>query len=123
MPGAQRRSAPEPLSAAQTMTSTVTPAVSGATPAGVPSGTSSSIPKKTGMTVTGRSMTSVAETLPLRIRRKSAIRAERTNWKTADTTTRVASSAGPPFWIASTQSQMKAAELPITSVWPAPIRP
>ena len=38
-------------------------------------------------------------------------------------TTRVASIAGPPSATAVMQTPMKAAELPMTSTWPPPIRP
>ena len=111
------------MSEAPRITSTVTTAVTGAAAAGLPSGTSESILKTTGITVTGISMITVPETVGVMIRRNSDSRADSTSWKSAAATTRVASSAGPPSAAAVMQTAMKAPELPIMSTWPMPKRP
>ena len=115
MTGAHRRSAPLAFSARPLMTSTVARALSGAARAGTPSGTSFSILKMMGITVTGISMMTVPATVGVRTRRNSERRAESTNWKSAEMTTRVASIAGPPSAIAATQTAMKAPEVPMRS--------
>ena len=123
MTGAHRRSPPVALSAMQTMTPMVTTALSGAANAGEPLGTSPSMPKTIGITVTGISMITVPATAGVRIRRNSESRDERRNWKNDDTSTRVASIAGPPWTSAATQTAMKAPEVPMRRTWPAPKRP
>ena len=123
MTGAQRRSAPAASSVIPQMTTAVASALSGAAIAGLPSGTSSSMPNTNGITVTGISMITVPETVGVTMRRNSARRADSRSWKSAETTTRVASIAGPPSATAVMHTPMKAAELPITSTWPPPIRP
>ena len=123
MTGAQRRSVPAAFSEMPQMTTAVASALSGAPSAGLPSGTSSSRPNTNCSTVTGISMMTVPETVGVRMRRNSARRADRRIWKSAEMATRVASIAGPPSATAVMQTPMKAAELPITSTWPPPIRP
>ena len=101
----------------------VTPAVTGAAAGGVPSGTSDSIPNAIGMMVTAISMITVPETTGVRILRSSDSRADRANWNSDETTTRVASSAGPPSTSAATQTAMKAPEVPMMRTCPEPTRP
>ena len=113
MTGAQRRNAPVALSAMAAMTSMVASALNGAADAGLPSGTSVSSPNTIGITVTGISMMTVPATVGVRMRRNNERRPASANWNNAETTTRVASMAGPPFAIAATQIAMKAPEVPI----------
>ena len=65
------------------------------------------------MTVTGISMITVPETAEVRILRNNESRAESTNWKNDEKTTRVASIAGPPSANAVTQTAIKAPEMPM----------
>ena len=123
MTGAHSRSDPLALRAMQVITSTVTSALSGAAKAGEPFGTSSSMPKMMGITVTGISMMTVPATAGVSIRRISESRDERRNWKNDETSTRVASIAGPPLTRAVTQTAMNAPEVPMSSTCPAPKRP
>ena len=115
MTGAQRRNAPLALSAMQMMTRAVARAQTGAAEAGVPGGTWVSMPKTIGITVTAMSMMTVPATVGVSIRRRRERRAESANWKSEETTTRVASMAGPPCAIAVTQTAMNAPEVPIMS--------
>ena len=105
------------------MTTTVTKALSGLANAGEPSGTCLSISKMMGITVTGISMITVPATAGVRIRRSSDRWDDRMNWKNDDTSTRVASIAGPPWTSAVTQTAIKAPEVPMRRTWPAPKRP
>ena len=105
------------------MTSIVARALAGAASAEPPGGVSVSMPNTTGITVTGTSMMTVPETAGVRTRRNRASRAEIRSWKSAATTTRVASVAGPPSTIAVMQIPMNALELAMTSTWPEPNRP
>ena len=123
MTGAQRRSDPAALRAMPVMTTTVTKALNGAANAGEPSGTCLSISKMMGITVTGISMITVPATAGVRIRRSSDRWDDRMNWKNDDTSTRVASIAGPPWTSAVTQTAIKAPEVPMRRTWPAPKRP
>ena len=95
------------------MTSTVAKALNGAAGAGDPSGTLLNISKMIGITVTGISMMTVPATVGVRIRRNRERRAESANWKSDETTTNVASIAGPPSAIAAMQTAMKAPDVPI----------
>ena len=74
--GAHRRSAPVDFSAKPTTTRTVARAVSGAAADGLPSGTSLSMSKTTGITVTAISRSTVPETVGVRTRRNIASRAD-----------------------------------------------
>ena len=105
------------------MTRAVATAHTGAAAGGAPAGTWVSMSKTIGITVTAMSMMTVPATVGVRIRRRSESRAERANWKRDETTTRVASMAGPPSAIAVTQTAMNAPEVPIMSTYPAPTRP
>ena len=113
MTGAHRRSTPDALSAMPAITSNVSKALTGAADAALPSGTSFSNPKMIGITVTGISMMTVPATVGVRIRRNSDRRVASANWNSAETTTRVASIAGPPLAIAATQIAMKAPDVPM----------
>ena len=95
------------------MTSSVTRAEVPEALSGVPSGTSFSILKMKGMTVTGISMMTVPATAGVRIRRKSESRAASPNWKSEEATTSVASIPGPPSAMAVIQTAMNAPEVPI----------
>ena len=115
MTGAQRRHTPAARSVTQTVTSRVASVLRGAAAGGDPSGTSVSRPNMIGIRVTGISMITVPHTVGVRIRRSSASRVASANWNSAETATSVASSPGPPFSIAVTQTAMKAADVPISS--------
>ena len=123
MSGIQRRRAPEAQSASAAMTISVVAALAGAAARGVPSGTSASMPKMMGMTVTAISMITVPATVGVRIRRSSESRSESANWNSAEIATSVASRPGPPATSAVTQTAMNAPEVPISSGYPAPMRP
>ena len=109
--GAHRRTVPRPVSTITRMVEIVTAALSGAAYAGAPGGSSFSMSKRIGITVTGRSMITVPVTMGVRTRCSSESRAESAAWASAETTTRVASSPGPPRTRASAQTAMKIAEL------------
>ena len=123
MTGAQRRSAPDALSAMAASTSTTANALNGAARAGVSSGTAARSLKTAGITVTGISMITVPETVGVRIRWKSARRTEIRKGTREEMMTSVASKAGPPAATALMQTAMKAPEAPMMSTWPEPIRP
>ena len=97
------------------MTMNVVAALAGAATGEVPSGTSSSMPKTMGITVTAMSMITVPATVGVTIRRSSESRSESANWNRAEMATRVASSPGPPCTSAVTHTAMKAPEVPIRS--------
>ena len=105
------------------MTTSVTAAAIPGALAGVPGGTSTSMSKSSGMTVTGISMITVPATTGVRTRRKSDSREASPNWKREETRTSVASSAGPPSAIAVMHTAMNAPDVPISRTYPAPIRP
>ena len=75
------------------------------------------------MTVTAISMMTVPATVGVMTRRSSDSRDEIRNWKSDDATIKVASSAGPPRSSAATDTAMKTPEVPISRMYPAPIRP
>ena len=121
--GAHRRAVPVPRSIITKMTEIVTLALSGAACAGASGGSSFSMPRRIGITVTGRSITTVPVTAGVRTRCSSESRVESIAWATPEMMTRVASSPGPPCSRASVQTAMKIAELTCVSAYPAPIRP
>ena len=94
-------------------TTRVASALRGPATAGVSGGTFSSCSKMTGITVTGVSMMTVPVTVGVRIRRKSASRAENASWKRARATTRVASRAVPPASRAAMHTAMAAPDVPV----------
>ena len=79
-----------------------------------PAGTSDIFPKIIGAIVTGTSMSTVPETVGVRMRRNIEIRMEQTNWKRAVTIIKAASNPGPPARRASTLTAMAAAVVPVT---------
>ena len=94
------------------------------TPAGeVSPGASASIPETAGITVTGMSMSTVPDTVGVRMRWKRDSRQASTRGTSAETATSVASVAGPLWVSALMQAGMKAPEVPMTMTCPAPIRP
>ncbi len=68
-------------------------------------------------------MITVPATVGVMKRRSSESRDEMRNWKSDEATMRVASSAGPPRSSAATDTAMKTPEVPISRMYPAPIRP
>lgn len=78
------------------MVEIVTKALSGPACAVAPGGSSFSMSKRIGITVTGRSMITVPVTTGVRTRCRRESRAESAPWATAEITTRVASNPGPP---------------------------
>ena len=104
-------------------TSSVTPAASGAAMSSVPSGTLVSEPKMTGATVTAISMITVPVTTGVKIRRSNDSRHASRNWNSAETTTRLASVAGPASSSAATHTAMNAPDVPMMSTCPEPKRP
>ena len=90
-------------------------ALNGAASAGLPSGTAASRSNTAGITVTGISMMTVPETVGVSTRWNSESRADSMSGTKDETTTRVASSAGPPVETAAMQTAMKAPEAPITT--------
>ena len=101
----------------------VAAALAGAAAGGTPFGHVVNMPKMIGMTVTGISMITVPATVGVKIRRSRESRAESANWKSDETTIRVASSAGPPSASAVTHTAMNAPEVPMRRMYPAPTRP
>ena len=97
------------------MTSSVTLTVTGAAAADAPSGTSASLPRMTGASVTGTSRMTVPATVGVKIRRSADNLAARANWNSEDTMIRLASNPGPPCSSADTQTARKALLLPINS--------
>ncbi len=100
---------------------TVTSAIVGAAAAGAPRGISVSSAKPIGTTVTEMSARRVPDTTGVMIRLSWLRRAAITNWQTADATTKVASSSGPPADRARTATPMEVPDAPITIRLPAPI--
>ena len=68
-----------------------------------------------GITVTAISMITVPATVGVSILRSRDSRAASANWNSEEMTTRVASSAGPPYARAATHTAMNAPEVPISS--------
>ena len=97
-------------------------ATSGGAKDSVPSGASLTMSYTMGMMVAAMSMITVPETTGVKMPRKKERRAARANWNSADTTTRLAISAGPPWISAATQTAKNAPEVPIISMCPAPMR-
>ena len=117
------RSAPLARSTITTVTAIVASAVSGAAPVGAPSGARNDRSKPIGITVTAISMITVPATVGVMKRRSSDRRDEIRNWKRDEATMRVASSAGPPRSSAATDTAMKTPDVPISRMYPAPMRP
>ena len=112
--GTHRRSRPWARKASPTMTSSVAPALTGAAAALASFGTSLSMSKMSGITVTAMSMMTVPATVGVMILRTHASRAAKPNWNSAEMSTSVASMAGPPSASAVTLTAMNAPEVPMT---------
>ena len=123
MIGAHNRQIPEARSASAAETIRVTAALTGAAAAGVPRGTVVSMSKRIGMTVAAIRAITVPATTGVMMRRSMESLAASANWNTAEMTIRVASRPGPPSTSAATQTAMKAPEVPMMRMWPAPNRP
>ncbi len=115
MTGAQRRNGPVAFIAKPVITTTVARALTGAANGGASSGTCASMSKMIGITVTAISMITVPATVGVSTRRSRESRAASVNWNNDEITTRVASSAGPPWARAATLTPMNAPEVPIRS--------
>ena len=121
--GAQMRNAPVAHRARPTVTMSVTIALTGDAAGAAPSGTSASISKAIGTIVTAMSAMTVPATVGVMMRLSSASRAASPNWIREEITISVASIAGPPWVRAVTHTAMNAPDVPMMSMWPAPIRP
>ena len=97
-------------------------AAAGAAIGAAPSGTSLSVSKTIGITVTAISMITVPETTGVNKRRSRERRDASRNWKSEEMTMRLAMVAEPPSTRALTQTAMKAPDVPITSRWSEPMR-
>ena len=97
------------------MTSSVPPATTGAAAGAAPSGTSASLRRMTGASVTGINMSTVPATVGVKILRNRDSLAARTNWNRDETTTSVASRPGPPRSRAAMQTAMNALLPPMSS--------
>ena len=75
------------------------------------------------MTVTAISMITVPATVGVMRRLSSDSREASRNWKSAEAATSVASMPGPPCASAATDTAMKAPDVPISRMYPAPKRP
>ena len=113
MAGAQRRSVLVPLSPMPMTAAMVTKALTGPAAAGSSGDAWCNMRKRIGITVTGRSMITVPVTVGVRTRRSSESRVESAIWTSDETTTRVASIAGPPSARAVTQTAMKVLDVPV----------
>ena len=105
-----------------TTTRIVTTATRGGAAEAVPSGASLSMSNTMGMMVAAMSMITVPETTGVKMLRSTERRAARANWNRADTTTRLAIRAGPPWISAATHTAKNAPEVPIIRMCPAPMR-
>ena len=74
-----------------------------------------------GMTVTAISMMTVPATVGVMTRLRSESRDASRNWNSDDATISVASSAGPPYSSAATDTAMKTPDVPMSRTYPAPI--
>ncbi len=97
------------------MTSSVPPATTGAAAGAAPSGTSASLRRMTGASVTGINMSTVPATVGVKILRNRDSLAARTNWNRDEITISVASRLGPPCSRAAMQMAINALLLPMSS--------
>ena len=123
MTGDQSRKAGGARRISPPTTSRVTSAAVGAAASGVSAGTSVREEKISGITVAAMSMITVPATTGVNTRRSHESRLAIRNWKSDDTTTRLAMVAGPPSTRAATHTAMKAPEVPMMRTCPEPIRP
>ena len=105
-----------------TTTRMVTTATRGGAAEAVPSGASLSMSNTMGMMVAAMSMITVPETTGVKMLRSTERRAARANWNRADTTTRLAMRAGPPWMRAAAHTAKNAPDVPIIRMCPAPMR-
>ena len=101
----------------------VASAVNGAAAGSAPSGARKSRSKPIGITVTAISMMTVPATVGVMTRLSSDSRDAIRNWKSDDATMSVASSAGPLRSSAATDTAMKTPDVPMSRMYPAPMRP
>ena len=104
------------MSDSTTKITSVTPAVTGAAAGETPSGTSVSFRRMSGPMVIGISISTVPATVGVKMRRSSESLVARANWKREDTTIRLASSPGPPWLSAETQTARNALEVPMSRI-------
>ena len=114
MIGAHSRSAPVAVSAMPAMTTSAASALSAAAAPEVSSGTAARRPNTAGITVTGISISTVAETVGVSSRWNSGSRAASRSGSTDETTTRGRQQRRPPSATAAAQTAMKAPLGPIT---------
>lgn len=122
--GAHRRSMPPEKIEMTTITRMVTATTRGTV--ALPSkavGTRFIIPQATGATLRAISISTVPPTAGVRIRRSAGSLAVKRKVASAETLTSVASRAGPPFSMAATATEMKAALEPTNITWPDPMMP
>ena len=121
--GAHRRITPVAQKISPRVAAKVVTAHAGAARSGVPAGACVIMSKVIGMMVTEISMMTVPATAGVISRRNRARRSESVNWNSDDSTTRVASMAGPPSASAVTDTAINAPEVPMSRGYPAPKRP
>ena len=120
--GAHKRNVAPAFREMPLMTRTVATAVN-AGPSAMSFGASARRLNTTGSTVAGTSRFTVPTMVGVRSRRNRASRIEITIGTSDEAATKVASSAGPPWSRALTQTPMKAPAGPMKSRYPAPTRP
>ena len=101
----------------------VTRALVGALQSELPSGEALTMSKISGITVTAMSISTVPATTGVTSRLNSESPAASRNWNSDDATTSTASKPGPPSTSAVTHTAMNAPEVPMSSTYPAPMRP
>ena len=101
----------------------MTRALIGALQSDLPSGDALTMSKTSGITVTAMSISTVPATTGVTIRRNSESLAASRNWNSDDATTNTANKPGPPSTKAVTHTAMNAPDVPISSTYPAPMRP
>ena len=112
--GAQRRITPVAQKISRRVAANVMMAQTGAAISGAPAGACVIMSKVIGMMVTEISMMTVPATAGVISRRNKARRSESANWNSDESTTRVASIAGPPSARAVTETAMNAPEVPMS---------
>ena len=121
--GVQSLQEPEARSASKAEAPSVTAATMGPAAMDAPSGTSCTWLSAMGRTVAVISIRTVPETTGVINRRRSGSQAVTTRKKSAATTIRLASMAGPPASSARTEIGMNLAVMPMSSTCPDPTRP
>ena len=123
--GDQSRSDRGARSISRVTTASVTADAAGAAygDADTPRGACVSISNTARMTVAAMSISTVPDTTGVMTRRSQDSRAATTNFSSDDSTTRLASIAGPPSVSAVMQMAIAGSDVPITSTCPMPTRP